>query len=108
MPAAMLHYAYMESNIRDTYLGEHALSEVGSLNAFISQVLPNIYTASGVLLLVYAVIGGFMLVTAAGNEEQAGKGKQALTNAIIGFIIIFASYWIIQIIEILTGVTILS
>ena len=42
------------------------------------------------------------------NPEQAAKGKQAATAAVIGFIIIFASYWIIQLIQLLTGITILQ
>lgn len=96
-----------EVDIQSTYLGEHAIGNVGTINAFISAVLPNIYTVSGVLLLVYAVIGGFILITSAGAEDT-GKGKQMISNAIIGFIVIFASYWIIQIIEIITGITILN
>ncbi len=49
-----------------------------------------------------------MVVSSAGNAEKTDKGKQAITGAIIGFVIIFASYWIIQIIEIITGVNILN
>ena len=43
-----------------------------------------------------------------GNVEQIDKGKQAISGAIIGFIIIFASFWIIQLIEKLTGIPILN
>jgi hypothetical protein len=96
-----------EVDIQSTYLGDHAVSKIGSFNEFISAVLPNVYTITGVLLLIYAVVGGFMVIASAGTED-AGKGKQMITNAIMGFIIIFASYWIIQIIEIITGITILS
>jgi hypothetical protein len=42
------------------------------------------------------------------NPEAAAKGKQAATSAVIGFIIIFAAYWIIQIIETVTGLNILN
>ena len=42
------------------------------------------------------------------NPEKAKKGKQAITAALIGFMIIFCSYWIIKIIEIITGVSILN
>jgi hypothetical protein len=79
-----------------------------SITTFISSILPNIYVLAGIILLAYLVFGGFMYITAAGNNEQMQKGQQALTNAIIGFLIIFASYWIIQIIQVITGIPILN
>ena len=42
------------------------------------------------------------------NPERAAKGKQAATSALIGFIIIFAAYWIIRLIEIITGVAFIT
>ena len=83
-----------------------ALTE--SPSDLISSILPNIYTVASLILLIYAVAGGFIFITAAGNTEQAGKGKQIITNALIGFLIIFASYWIIQAVTVITGVPILG
>ncbi len=45
---------------------------------------------------------------AVGNEEGVREGKAKITNAIIGFVIIFVSYWIVQILEIILGVNLLS
>ncbi len=75
--------------------------------SLISSILPTVYIVAGLILFIYLVVGGFMLIASAGNEKQAEGGKQAVTNAIIGFVIIFASYWIIQIIQIITGLKIL-
>lgn len=98
----------MAFTIKEVYLNNpgHKIGGVDSVNSFISQVLPNAYVIAGVLLLIYAVVGGFLIISSAGKPEGTDKGKQILTNAIIGFIIIFASYWIIQIIQIITGVEI--
>lgn len=98
-------------NIKDAFYGTdgtNPIQDVESPYAFISSILPNIYIISGILLLVYLVFGGFMIITSAGNPDDASKGKQVVTNAIMGFVIIFASYWIIQIVEIITGIQILS
>jgi hypothetical protein len=38
------------------------------------------------------------------DPEQAAKGKKAATTALIGFIIVFAAYWIVRIIELIFGV----
>jgi hypothetical protein len=46
-----------------------------------------------------------MVIKSAGSEGK-GKGKDAITNALVGFIIIFSAYWIIQAIEIITGIPI--
>lgn len=48
----------------------------------------------GVVLLAMIIYGGVMYMTAAGSEDRARTGKAVLTYAIIGVIIIFAS-WVI-------------
>jgi len=47
--------------------------------------------------LMFMVWGGIQYITSAGNQEQAGKAKSTLTWAIIGFIVIIASYSIVKI-----------
>jgi len=82
----------------------------GSIGEIISILLQNIYVLAGILLFVLLIVSGFIFIIGAGqdNPEQAKKGKQALTAALIGFVIIFCSYWIIKIIEIITGLNILA
>lgn len=78
----------------------------GSIGEFISAILPNIYVIAGLILFFLFIGGGFVIMSSAGNADQQGKGAKAVTAAVIGFIIIFASYWLIQIIEFLTGTNI--
>lgn len=79
-----------------------------SIGTFISAVLPNIYVIAGLLLFILLIIGGLMVIISAGKGEEEGvqKGSKTITSALIGFLIIFASYWIIQIIETITGLQI--
>lgn len=81
-----------------------------TLGYFISKILPNVYIAAGLILLFLLIGGGLMVIVGAGQEspERAGQGKKAITAAIAGFFIIFASYWIIQIIEEVTGIEIFA
>jgi hypothetical protein len=78
----------------------------GSLGEFISTMLPNVFVIAGVILLVLLIAGGFVMITSAGDPEKQKNGSKALTAAIVGFIIIFASFWIIKLIEFLTGISI--
>lgn len=79
-----------------------------SFGAFISAVLPNVYVVASIILFFSMVIGGIIYIKNAGSGDEEGvkKGQQTVTAALIGFLIIFLSYWIIQLVEIITGLQI--
>ena len=54
------------------------------------------------------ISGGFTMLTAVGNPEAADAGKQRISAALLGFLLLFISYWIIQILEIVLGINILG
>jgi len=89
--------------------GAHFLREVTGIGQLVSIILSNAMVVAGVILLFLLIFGGISMIAGTGrdNPEQAAKGKQAATAAVIGFIIIFAAFWIIRIIETLTGLDIL-
>jgi len=76
----------------------------------ISVILKNVYILAGILLFVLLIFGGFSVIIGAGENDpkKTAAGKKAITSALIGFLIVFASYWIIRIIEIITGINILG
>ena len=86
------------------------VTKLGTLGDVISAILPNIFTIAGIFLFLLLLIGGFLFIHGAGqdNPEGASRGKQAITAALIGFLIIFASYWIMQILGVLTGLQLLG
>lgn len=79
-----------------------------SLGSIVSSFLPYVLTLAGLALFVMLILGGFTLLTGMGNQEQQEKGKKQITSALIGFLIIFASYWIAQILQIIFQINILS
>lgn len=90
-------------------LGDKSVGQVfPDIGTFISSILPNVYILAGLLLFLLLIAGGYGIIMGAGSGEsqKVGQGQKAVTAAVIGFIIIFASYWIIQIIEVVTGVKI--
>ncbi|MSU75161.1 MAG: hypothetical protein EXS55_01460 [Candidatus Magasanikbacteria bacterium] len=49
----------------------------------------------GIVLLVIILYGGFLWMTAGGNEEQIGQAKKVMTNGVIGLAIILSAYSIV-------------
>lgn len=78
--------------------GGGGLSSSQSLTELISNAIKIGLTFAGAIAVVFVIIGGFMYITASGNEEQAEKGKKTLINAIIGVVIIIMAYVIINVI----------
>jgi len=97
-----------ETKINPTPQGIGGPPQFQTIGGLISTILPNIYVAAGLILLFFLIFGGVMVILGAGKGEsqQAEQGKKIVTRTIIGFLIIFLSYWIIQIVETVTGIPI--
>lgn len=64
----------------------------------VQRVVLILLTVSGLIAVVLIIIGGFQMILSRGNEESAKKGKQTLTYAVIGLIVVMMSYAIVAII----------
>jgi len=49
----------------------------------------------GLAALVVMIVGGYKMLTAAGNGEQFKSGRSILVGAIVGFVIIILAYAIV-------------
>lgn len=61
------------------------------LKDLISRLVNIVLWVAGVIAVLYLIWGGITYITAGGESEKASKGRVAITNAIIGIIIIAAS-----------------
>lgn len=83
---------------------QNALNQVNQINdtahiggtRTLPQIIGSIISAAlgflGIVLLGYLLFAGFMWMTSGGDSEKAGKAQTMIRNAIIGLIIIVASY----------------
>lgn len=78
------------------------LTNIGTL---VNIVLRNAFVIAGVVALFLLVFGGFGFIMSAGSGDSKGmeKGKQAITGAVIGLILIVLSASIVALIGTLTG-----
>lgn len=99
-------------NIGEKYLfGTRTAKEVfPTVGSLFSVLLFNVYTIVSIILVFILIFGGITLITGnkEGNKDTTAKGKAAITAAIAGFFIVVFSYFIIQLIETITGIKILN
>lgn len=81
--------------------------DIGSL---ISVILKNSLTLVGVILLALLIFGGLTFIIGAGSDDskKSAQGKAVVTNALIGFAVVLLAYFIVQIVEVITGLNILN
>lgn len=54
--------------------------------------------AVGMVAVIALIYGGYLYMTARGNEAQAKQGRQVLTWAIIGLVVVFAAAVIVNVV----------
>jgi len=78
--------------------------EQGNIGSIVSGFLNYLFPLAGILLLLYLIFGGFGLMTSGGDPKAVQSAKSKITNALVGFLIIFAAYWIVQILGTVLGI----
>lgn len=76
-----------------------------SLSSIITKFFPIALIAGSIIFFILVVIAGFGVVSGAGKDDPHAKeqAKNFLTYAVIGLLIMFSSYWILQIINFVTN-----
>jgi hypothetical protein len=95
-------------NIGDTFGSPFGVTQnIGNL---VTVLLNGAFAVAGVILLFVFITAGYSIIAGAGkdNSEELEKAKKSLTSALIGFGIVFVAYWIVRIIEIITGLKLLG
>lgn len=75
--------------------GEPAFStEYGgqSLSGLIGNIVTGILGFVGTIAFIFFLYGGFLWLSAGGNDEQVGTAKKYLLNSTIGIIVIVIAY----------------
>ncbi len=73
-----------------------------STDDMINLIVKVIFVAAGFFLFLMIVGAGFAMIAGQGKDKD--KAKTTMTSALIGLVIMLAAYWIMQIIQLLTGI----
>ncbi|MCG2701066.1 hypothetical protein L6267_02785 [Candidatus Parcubacteria bacterium] len=91
------------ANLQDAFGGDNYLQKAGGVGGagyiegntpalFIGAIIQTALTFLGVIFLILMIYGGYLWMTARGNEEQSGKAKNTIVAAIIGIVIVLSAY----------------
>jgi len=90
IPWLQVHAGRALENLQD--IGAAAEIDTGtSVETTIADIIRSLLAMLGIVLVILIIYGGFLWMTAGGNEEQVSKAKKILRNAVIGIVIIFLS-----------------
>ena len=67
-------------------------TERSDLGGMVGDTINYLFGVIGVIFLVVILIGGYMWMTAGGNEERAKSARSILFSAVIGLIIVLSAY----------------
>ncbi len=74
-----------------------------TIGNILSAAVPLVLAFAGLGLLLMLISAGYTFLTSAGDAKKMEQGKSRLTNAIVGFFIVFAAYWIVQLVGAIFG-----
>lgn len=69
----------------------------------ISNIINMLIIGISLAAFIAIIYGGYLYISAGGNAEQAGKGKNAILGGVFGMVIAFAAYIIVH--YIIGGIT---
>ncbi len=78
------------------FANNNSIANTGSVTDLAVKVIRVLLFIAGIVAVVMIIIGGYLYMTARGNDLQAMSGRKTLTNAVIGLAIIILSYVIVQ------------
>jgi len=86
---------YTPTNIDDPKTEYVNRLPAGDWRLILQNVIQLILAITGSLTIIAFTVGGIMMVTSQGNEEQLSKGKAVLLWSVVALLIIAASYAIV-------------
>jgi uncharacterized membrane protein len=91
----------MAANLNDAFPNAKTVAETGFyatengeniLNNTLSNLITTILSLLGIIFIILSIYGGFLYLTARGNQEQTKKALSIITHSLIGLVIVLSAY----------------
>ena len=99
------------ADIGSDFIGTNPnLTTQEGVGKIVSAIIAGSLSIAGVILLFLLIGGGIAMIAGAGKSDPQSveKGKKAATSALIGFVVVFSAYWIVKLIETITGLNLIG
>lgn len=73
------------------------LAAKSTLSELALTIIQYLLTFAGIIAVGALIIGGYWYMTAAGNEEQAEKGRKTFIQAVVGIIVVVLAFTIVTV-----------
>ncbi|MDA1079986.1 MAG: hypothetical protein O2840_04850 [bacterium] len=87
--------------------GSAQAKRLSTPGGIVTRFLQFAFPIAGLILFAMLSWAGFEILAGASNQKSLDAGKQRATAAFVGFLLLFASYWLMQIVEVIFGISIL-
>jgi len=94
----------MQDPKADPGLAEQLSTPGGIISRFLGSYA---FPIAGLILFVMLIWGGIEMMAGSATSKSVDAGKQRITTALLGFLLLFASFWIARILEMMFGIKIL-
>jgi len=92
-------YCYADSPKFQLNIPIGTLTEVGDLPTYINTIYTWLLPAAALVAVVMMMLGGLQYVLSRGKEKYISKGKERITNAITGLVLLLSVFVILNLID---------
>ena len=78
------------------------------LQNVISAIIRILLAVAALIAFIFLIIGGIKWITAGSNKEAAAEARGTLTAALIGLVIVFLAFLLLNIVKALFGIDLLK
>jgi hypothetical protein len=82
-------------------------SDLSTPGGIVSRFMTYLFPLAGLLVFVMGIWGGFETLAKSASSKSIETGQNRVKAAVIGFILLFSTYWLVQIVQIVFNVSIL-
>lgn len=93
---------------RNIFESAGIVNDLSTPRGIIQRVFVFGFPIAGLILILMIIWGGIQPIFSASSKKSFEDGRKRIQAAILGFVMLFASYWMIQVVEQVFGVTILG
>ncbi len=98
LEAQGLKDAFGKKSPLESVAGQAGVKDVDSVGKVSGSIINTALSLVGLIFLLLMVYGGYLWMTARGEDDQVQKAQTIIRNAIIGLILVLAAYAITKLV----------